>query len=136
MARIRTRTKQLTPPRGFWLALFAAMIQVLLPFLVALDFVLVSDPAFAGHTVFVCASERPTSQTAPQQGRHQSHRGLSATCPLCTALAAGQGFVAAEAPSAPLPQSAALPLLGPWAHMQLSTAASAAYDSRGPPTIA
>lgn len=136
MARGRARTQELTPPRGFWLALFAATIQVLLPFLVALDLVLVQDPAYAGRTVFVCDSAQTTSSNTPHQEKHQSHRGLSAACPLCAALAAGQGFVAVEAPSVPLPQSAALPRLNPLPRENLSTAAHAAYDSRGPPPIA
>lgn len=136
MARGRARTQELTPPRGFWLALFAATIQVLLPFLVALDLVLADNPAYAGRTLFVCDGAQATSSTGQHQEKHQTHHGLSAACPLCAALAAGQGFVAAEAPSVPLPQSAARPLLNPLPRATLSTAAHAAYDSRGPPTIA
>lgn len=113
MARGRARTQELTPPRGFWLALFAATIQVLLPFLVALDLVLADNPAYAGRTLFVCDGAQATSSTGPHQEKHQTHHGLSAACPLCAALAAGQGFVAAEAPSVPLPQSAARPLMRP-----------------------
>ena len=136
MARGRTRIDELTPPRGFWLALFAATIQVLLPFLVALDLALVSDPAYAGRAVFVCSAERTASQTEPGGKGHQTHRGVSAACPLCAAFAAGQGFVAADTPNVPLPQSAALPPPRSLARTPLPTAAHAAYDSRGPPPIA
>ena len=136
MERGLARDQGLTPPRGFWLALFAATIQVLLPFLVALDLVLVSDPAYAGRTVFVCAGERSVPQAGPHQEKPQTHHGLTAACPLCAAFAAGQGFVAADTPSAPLPQGAALPLLRPLAPTQQPAAAHAAYDSRGPPSIA
>jgi Protein of unknown function (DUF2946) len=136
MARGRTRNQPLTPPRGYWLALFAATIQVLLPFLVALDLVLVSDLAYAGRTVFVCAGERQAAGAAPHQERHQTRHGLSATCPLCTAVAAGHGFVAAETPTVVPPKSAAFALFRPLATARLPIGTGAVYLSRAPPPIA
>jgi Protein of unknown function (DUF2946) len=136
MARGRTRNTPLTPPRGYWLALFAATIQVLLPFLVALDLALVSDPAYAGRAVFVCAGERQAAGPAPHQERRQTHHGLSAGCPLCAAVAAGHGFVAAQTPTAPPPRDAAFARLRPLARTPFSAVGLAPYRSRAPPTIA
>ncbi len=123
-------------PQGTWLALLALAIQILLPFLVAYEIAFAGTPAHAQGTSVICSAAEPTNPTAPPQGSHGSRHGLTASCPICMALAAGQAFTAAA------PIALPLPLVESFVHyiaVQTPNApfgAIASYNPRAPPSIA
>jgi len=125
--QVRTRT----PPLGVGLALLALAIQVLLPFLVTADIALLSKSAYA-DTAIICSagvSHAPSSAPAPDQKDH------GGTCPLCLALATGQGFTSAAPLAIPLPLRAESIVLDAASPRLAFAAAATSYNPRAPPVI-
>lgn len=124
------RARQQLAPPGAWLAFLALAVQVLLPFVVAYDIALMSSPAYAGITA-ICsagATHSVPAQGAPDQSHH-------ATCPLCTAMAAGQAFTAATPVFVPVPQPGkGLKIEAAPLHRDAAVTA-ASYQPRGPPSF-
>jgi hypothetical protein len=117
---------------GLWLGLAALAVQVLLPFLIAVEIrVLSEDPFLFGgiDPALVCTHDNNSQPAVPKQHN-------AAACPLCTALAAGHATPLAAAAILPLPhRSAVIAQVVPAAVPPVSRP-QASYSARGPPAHA
>jgi Protein of unknown function (DUF2946) len=132
MALRQRRDQQPTAPRGFYLAFIALAVQVMLPFVVAIQIARLGDPAFADTVI--CSALGPSAQH--DGGNTSDHHGPGDACPLCGALALGQAFVAAATPSIPVPLRSSRITLAAIEIPSLALPSAAPYQSRAPPVIA
>jgi hypothetical protein len=114
---------------GLWLGLAALAVQLLLPFLIAVEIrVLTEDPFLFGglDPALTCSHDSNDQPAVPK--RHNL-----AACPLCTVLAAGHATPLATAAILPVPhQSALIADAVPTAIPPVSRP-RASYSARGPP---
>jgi len=124
----RRRLPQTRPPRGVWLAFLALVIQVLLPFFLAVEIARAANPADPGG-IPICSS----------LGHHDagsaSDQPSSGSCPVCAAVAAGQSFTAAAPLAVPMPRFCGRADLSVARLRGATFLVSSPYQSRGPPSI-
>lgn len=133
MALRRRRHHHRKNPRGTLLAFVAVAMQAMLPFFVAVAMVRASNPAYADN-IPICSS-LGTAEHGDSGSSGDRHANCG-DCPICTALAAGQGFTAPPAVALPLPLSRGRIVLAATHTPRLSLVAASPYQSRGPPSIA
>lgn len=119
-------------PPGAWLAFVALAVQVLLPFLVAYEIGLASTPADA-ETVTICHAAS-TAAVPGHGGGDTTHHGLCETCPLCTAIAAGQLFIATAPVASPPPRGVHHRVFRAQDSTGRLSIVAAPYQSRAPPS--
>lgn len=115
-----------------WLGLAALAVQVLLPFLIAVEIrVLTEDPFLFGSLdpALVCSHDSNDQPANPK--RHSI-----AACPLCTALAAGHAAPLATAAILPVPHEFALVADAVPTAIPPISRLQASYNARGPPVRA
>jgi hypothetical protein len=132
MALCQRRDQRHMIPHGFFLAFMAVAVQLLLPFVIAIQIARLGDPAFADTVI--CSSLGATAHH--DGGTSNDHHGPGEACPLCGALALGQAFTAAEAPAMPMPLRSSRIILATVDAPSLALVGTSSYQSRGPPTIA
>lgn len=116
-----------------WLAMLAVAIQVLLPYLVAHEIALASDPANPEISAF-CLAFHPTG-TPPNHGGQTDHPGPAGACPICTAIAVGQSFTAPPAIAVQMPRPTPDGVVRDAASTpRIAAFASAPYSPRAPPS--
>jgi hypothetical protein len=118
-------------PRGAVLAFLALAMQALLPFFVAAEIAHANAP---GEAAIICSALGPGAHEA--KGTTGDRHGIAASCPICTALAAGQGFVPAPPPPLPLPAAVGRSLSAAADISPRAARIPSAYQSRGPPPVA
>jgi hypothetical protein len=131
MTLFKRRSSRKRSLPGAWLAFLAAGVQVLLPFLVAYEIALASDPAYADNFTAICSSSGIHSQL-PGDTR-QPHHGMSDGCPICTAMAAGQAFTTPGPVALPLPRVVASDVAVAPVVAFTATPVASPYQSRAPP---
>ncbi len=112
-----------------WLGLAALAVQMLLPFLIAVEIrVLTEDPFLFGglDPALICSHDSNDQPAIPK--RHNI-----AACPLCTALAAGHAAPLATAAILPVPHQSALVADAVATAIPLVSRLQASYSARGPP---
>jgi hypothetical protein len=110
----------------------ALALQVLLPFFVAYEIGVLSNPAYAETTIICSASGShavPIQQSGADQPDHAGH------CSLCIALAAAHAFTAAAPGTLPLPYRVARITLQAAVSPHTFALLAASYRSRAPPFI-
>jgi hypothetical protein len=112
-------------PRGAALAFLALAMQVLLPFFVAAEIAHANAP---GEAAIICSALGPGAHEA--NGTTGDRHGIAASCPICTALAAGQ------APPLPLPTALGHSVIAVADTSARAALIPSAYRSRAPPSIA
>ena len=127
MTRSRRRQLGNRPLRGLSLAWLALAVQVLLPFLLAVD---IARADAAGSLDVPICSASPAIHHAPGQPNQQSP---VEGCPICAAVAVGQTFTAPLAIPLPLPQGRVQLALGQDASSAAAILLVTAYRSRAPP---
>ena len=121
-------------PQGLALAFLAVAVQLLLPFLVAVEIAAASSPA-AAETTTLCLAAGSTGAGATHDSQ-TGHHGLASGCPLCITLAASQAFTAPAPMAAPPPLARHAIAVAVSSQREPSATAPAFYRSRAPPTIA
>jgi hypothetical protein len=118
-------------PRGAVLAFLALALQVLLPFFVAAE---IAHANAHGDAAIICSALGPGAHEA--NGTTGDRHGIAASCPICTALAAGQGFAPPPAPPLPLPTALGHSVVAVADTSARAALIPSAYRSRAPPSIA
>ncbi len=102
------------------LAMFATVVQTMLPF------VLAADIAAAANATPICH--------VPSDDEQKNHRPHPAnSCPICTALAATVAATAPAAPAIPLPPTTVTRVAVAVAHDTAAISVPSSYRSRAPP---
>ena len=102
------------------LAMFAVVVQTLLPFVLA--------AAIAG-----AAGATPICHAGSDTGHKSGQPNPASTCPICTALAASAAIAAPAPPALPLPQAIVTRAAPEIATVFTDPSAPASYRSRAPP---
>lgn len=114
-------------PRGTLLGFIAATLQAMLPFFVAVQIAVMTNPAYAGAPICSAGSARHDTGTS---GDHGANGG---SCPICASVAASQAFTAPPLILVPLPVARGRIVLTITDTPSLSLDASSPYQSRAPP---
>jgi hypothetical protein len=130
MALRRRRNHHRKNPRGSLLAFVAVAMQAMLPFFVAVALVRASNPAYA-DSIPICSSLGTAGHS--DNGTNGEQHANCGDCPICTALAAGQAFLAPPTVPLPVPVSLGRIVLTTTDTPRLALLAASPYQSRGPP---
>ena len=110
-----------------WFGGVAMLVQVLLPLLVAAEIGMA-----ARHELSVAQAPAAIHDHHPASGAHP--HPSSHGCPLCLAIASGQGFVAAAALPVPLPALLVFAVVAAPSTPRLDSFLTLTYQARAPPT--
>lgn len=120
---------------GAWLAVLACGVQVLLPFLVAIEIRAASLEATHHHAPAAVAASHVHGDSQPFRHKSRHGTGLAGGCPICLALSVAQAFTAPAPLALPLPQVPRLVRVAVAAAPPPAQDTPAHYEARAPPTL-
>ena len=126
----RRHRGQTRAPRGAWLAFLAVALQVLVPFFLMAE---IARADKSGGIAVICSGLGHQTQSGSNNAGDQ---GLADHCPICTTLAAAQGFAPPAAAPLPLPATIGGSALAVADISAPALLVNSPYQSRGPPSIA